>query len=71
VQKRLLLPKRLPIEEKGIALGRNRHKDSNPTGGALQNYHTAEPTRTKQERPEFGIAVFHKRVNQNIRLEKF
>ena len=42
---------------------------SNPTAGALQNYHTAEPTRTKQERPEFGMAVFHKRVNQNIRLE--
>jgi hypothetical protein len=41
----------------------------NPTAGALQNYHTAEPTRTKQERPEFGMAVFHKRVNQNIRLE--
>ena len=42
---------------------------SNPTGGALQNYHTAGPTRTKQERPEFEMAVFHKRVNQNIRLE--
>jgi hypothetical protein len=42
---------------------------SNPTAGALQNYHTAEPTRTKQERLEFGMAVFHKRVNQNIRLE--
>ena len=28
-----------------------------------------EPTRTKQERLEFGMAVFHKRVNQNIRLE--
>jgi len=35
----------------------------------LQNYHTAEPTRTKQERLEFGMAVLHKRVNQNIRLE--
>jgi len=35
----------------------------------LQNYHTAEPTRTKQERPEFGMAVFQKRVNQNIRFE--
>jgi len=35
----------------------------------LQNYHTAEPTRTKQERPEFEMAVFHKRVNQNVRLE--
>jgi len=35
----------------------------------LQNYHTAEPTRTKQERLEFGMAVFHKRVNQDIRLE--
>src|SRR6476619_1682537 len=41
----------------------------NPTAGALQNYHTAEPTRTKQERPEFGMAVFHKRVDQDIRLE--
>jgi len=41
----------------------------NPTSGALQNYHTAGPTRTKQERLEFGMAVFHKRVNQNIRLE--
>ena len=41
----------------------------NPTAGALQNYHNAEPTRTKQERLEFGMAVFHKRVNQNIRLE--
>jgi len=35
----------------------------------LQNYHTAGPTRTKQERPEFEMSVFHKRVNQNIRLE--
>jgi len=35
----------------------------------LQNYRTAAPTRTKQERLEFGKAVFHKRVNQNIRLE--
>ena len=41
----------------------------NPTAGALQNYHTAEPTRTKQERLEFGMAVFHIRVNQNVRLE--
>jgi hypothetical protein len=41
----------------------------NPTCGALQNYHTAGPTRTKQGRPEFEMAVFHKRVNQNIRLE--
>src|SRR6266481_2389763 len=41
----------------------------NPTSGALQNHHTAGPTRTKQERPEFEMAVFHKRVNQNIRLE--
>jgi hypothetical protein len=23
------------------------------------------------ERPEFGMAVFHKRVNRNIRLESF
>ena len=41
----------------------------NPTGGALQNRHTGGPTGAKQERPAFGMAVFHKRVNQNIRLE--
>jgi len=46
-----------------------RRRGPNPTCGALQNYHTAGPTRTKQERPEFEMAVFHKRVNQNIRLE--
>jgi hypothetical protein len=56
--KRLLEIARLWGRSRGSSIAR---------GGRFLAYR--DSTRTKQERPEFEMAVFHKRVNQNIRLE--
>ena len=65
----LLMNFRLSQSSNTIVVKKVTCNGPNPTGGALHNWHTGGPTGAKQERPAFGMAVFHKRVNQNIRLE--